>query len=163
MSPHLTSTQLSLFAAGDLEDAAAATLAGHVDDCAHCATRLAHADPLAGAFAEVQDPTVPVGLIEEILARATEASDDDEGRTRLRPEIWAAGGLLAAAAVLLGLTGGLTPWMAEVGVSVRAALVGGGVLLSNSPVSAGAVALGAFATLLGSAVLLVWRQRTRRR
>jgi anti-sigma factor RsiW len=163
LSQHLTDPLVQDFIDGDLTDAVAVQLAEHLDHCPHCSARVAHAEPLAAAFAEVQDPPLPEGLIDAILVRAANQSAPVGGFFRKRPEVWAAAGLLAAAALLLGLTGGLTPWMDEIGVSVRAAIVGGEVLVSNSPISAGAIALGATMTLALSAMLLVWRQRERRR
>jgi anti-sigma factor RsiW len=163
VSQHLTDAQLRLFVQGNLDEPLAISSALHLDLCAHCATRAAHADPLAGAFAETLDPVVPDDLVAQILTRAAELSLESGDRTRFRPEVWAAGTLLAAAALLLGLTGGLTPWMADVGMSVRAALVGGGVLLSNSPVSAGTVASGATIALVLGAGLVVLRGRDRQR
>ena len=64
--------------------------------------------------------------------------------------------------MLLALTGGLTPWLADLGVSVRAALVGGGVLLSSSPVPTGAVAIAATTVLVISGLAILWVQRDRR-
>ena len=163
MSQHLTDALLHHFVQGTLEEPVAVNVAEHIDHCAHCATRAAHADPLAGAFAETLDPPVPEDLVDQILRRAAELPLQKDARPSLRPEFWVAGALLAAAAVLLGITGGLTPWMGDLGVSVRAALIGGDVLLSDSPVSAGAIAVGATTALVLSAVLLVRRGRDSRR
>ncbi len=163
MSHHLSDALIEHFALGNLDEAEAVAAAAHIDRCAHCATRAAGAEPLAGAFAEVEDPALPAGLVDEILARAAELPAEGERLPRLRPELWAAGSLLAAAAVLLALTGGLTPWVAEIGTSVRAALVGGGALIASSPVSAGAVAIGATVALVLGGVLVVLRGRDRRR
>ncbi len=163
MTQHLTDAQLERFVDADLEESVAVSVAEHLDHCPHCATKAARAEPLAGAFAEFQDPELPPDLIDHILARAGEAMEVASRPALLRPELWAAGGLLAAAALLLALTGGLTPWMAEFGVSVRAAMVGGEVLLTSSPLSAHTIALGASAAIVLSALVVFLRQRNRRR
>ncbi len=162
MSHHLTDALLHRFVLGQLDEPVAVSAAEHIDHCVHCATRAAHAEPLAGAFAETIDPPVPPDLVDRILLEAAELPVRSGG-LGARPEIYAAGALLAVASLLLGLAGGLTPWMAEIGVSVRAAVVGGGVLLSNSPLSAGGVALGATVVLSLGVGLVVWRGRDRRR
>ncbi len=163
MSQHLTDALLHHFVQGSLDEPVAVSVAEHIDHCAHCSTRAAHADPLAGAFAETLDPPVPEDLVDQILRRAAELPAAPERKVDFRPEVWTAGALLAAAAVLLGITGGLTPWMGDLGVSVRAALVGGDVLLSESPVSAGALAIGATTALVLGGALLVLRGRPPRR
>ncbi len=162
MSQHPTDALLERFIAGDLDDDVAVAVAEHIDACPHCAARAVHGDPLAAAFASVQDPPMPEGLVEDILRAADEAQAAENRPLFARPELWAASGLLAAATVLLALTGGLTPWLADLGVSVRAALVGGGVLLSSSPVPTGAVAIAATTVLVISGLAILWVQRDRR-
>ena len=62
MKPHLSDEILQRFTDGALGGRAAMEVALHLDDCAPCANRAACLDPLAGAFASVDDPPLPPGL-----------------------------------------------------------------------------------------------------
>ena len=67
MTEHVPNDLLSDFVAGELADDVAVAVAEHLDRCAHCATRAAHLEPLAAAFASVDDPVVPAELAPAIL------------------------------------------------------------------------------------------------
>lgn len=59
---------LERFVLGDLGDHTAAHVAMHLDDCPACANVVRELDPLSAAFASMDDPVVPDGLVEAILA-----------------------------------------------------------------------------------------------
>lgn len=95
MSHHVPEDLLASFIEGDLDDQLAVHIATHLDECPRCATRAAHLEPLAAAFAAVDDPVVPDDLVATILA-ATERQ-----RPALSIEILAGAAMLAAAMVLV--------------------------------------------------------------
>ncbi|MCB9665520.1 MAG: hypothetical protein H6732_15515 [Alphaproteobacteria bacterium] len=92
MSTHVDDALLARFVAGDLGEHAAAHVALHLDACPACANRAREADPLARAFAAVDDPVVPEGLVAAALAEV-------EARGRATDERLLGLGLAAALAV----------------------------------------------------------------
>lgn len=99
MSHHVSQPILERFVAGDLETDEAVEVATHIDDCVSCANRAIALEPLAAAFAAVEDPEVPEGLPAAILAELQ------------RPglplvELGVGSGMLLAAALLLYLVDG---------------------------------------------------------
>ena len=97
-SRHLDEAVLHAFVACELDDTAAAQVAEHLDGCPACATQAATLDPLAAAFASVDDPVVPADLAQAVLERA-------QLPTRFGPEPAIAAALLGVAIVVLVLTG----------------------------------------------------------
>ncbi len=91
---HVPTELLERFAEGDVEDRVAVEIARHLDACSRCATRAAALEPLSAAFASVDDPELPRGLVSEIL----QAVDQ---RPRATPEPAIAAGLMALAFLLL--------------------------------------------------------------
>lgn len=120
-SPHPDDALLHAFLAGEVDDAAAVTLALHLDDCPRCAARAAALDPLAAAFVAPAPPPPP-GL--GAAARAAAATPGRPG-----PELALGLTLLSLAAGLLLLAGpapSLPPWAAlpPVGAHSAALAVG---------------------------------------
>jgi anti-sigma factor RsiW len=68
MSGHVPDDLLASFVDGDVDDQVATHIAEHLDECPACATRAATMEPLASAFAAIDDPEPPTGLIEAVLA-----------------------------------------------------------------------------------------------
>ena len=74
MTPrHVDDERLVAFVNGTLADDAAALVALHLDDCPACAARAATEEPLAVAFASVDDPVVPRGIAAEAVRLAATA------------------------------------------------------------------------------------------
>lgn len=70
MSLHISDEFLSRFIAGDLDESSAVDIATHLDECPSCATRAAALEPLCLAFAAMDDPVVPDGFVDQVLAEA---------------------------------------------------------------------------------------------
>lgn len=96
MNGHVPEDILQAFVDGEVDEQVAIHVAMHLDDCPRCATRAAHLEPLATAFAATDDPTVPDDLLETVLAAAL----TPQPRFPLL-EVGLGGALLAAAAALL--------------------------------------------------------------
>ncbi len=67
---HLHDSLLLRFVDGRLDDQEAVEVARHLDDCPACAARATAAEPLAQAFASVDDPDLPQDLVTTIVATA---------------------------------------------------------------------------------------------
>ena len=121
---HVPDALLERFALGDVEESVAVAIAQHLDACGRCSTRAASLEPLAIAFASVDDPPVPPMLAEEVLAALREAPLS-------RPEPAIAAGLMALAFLALVASG--DPASAVVGVArvLRALAVASQVLLEQ--------------------------------
>lgn len=121
---HVPDALLERFAQGDVEEGVAVAIAQHLDVCGRCATRAATLDPLAIAFASVDDPPVPSDLAEDVLAALREIPAP-------RPEPAIAAGLMALAFLALLASG--DPAMIVVGLArlLRALAVASGVLLEQ--------------------------------
>lgn len=91
---HFAEARLRAFALGELDEREAVEIALHIDGCGRCAARAAVLEPLAAAFASVDDPELPAGLVADVLAAAPT-------RRGLGPEPAIAAGLLALAFLLL--------------------------------------------------------------
>jgi len=122
MNGHLPDELLGRFAGGDLSTDEAARVALHLDACPLCAGRATALDPLSPAFASVDDPPVPEGLEDAILAAAA--------RPLARiAAVWpVAAALLAAAAVLLVVGGDPAGLVASGGHLAGAVLVAGSMV-----------------------------------
>ena len=94
MSQHVPEDLLQAFVEGDVGEQLSVHIAQHVDDCPSCATRAAGLEPLAAAFAAVEDPVCPEGLTEAVLTQFAQPE-----RVPFL-EIVVGASLLAAAAVL---------------------------------------------------------------
>jgi anti-sigma factor RsiW len=140
--PHVPQPLLEQFVEGTVDEKVAVAVALHLDACPACSTRAASLEPLAAAFAAVDDPGVPVGLVEQI-GRALRESD------RPGPEPLLAGLFLALAAIAF-LVGGspgdvwsqaATLWSAL--RTVTGALFGESLLLAPMWFVSAAIALAA--------------------
>jgi hypothetical protein len=91
----------------------------HIDDCATCSNRAIALDPLASAFAAIEEPAIPQALNDRLRFALTYAPP-------AQPEWIAAGGvaLLAAAAVLLTVLGDPSGLMSEAGTTLFASTAG---------------------------------------
>jgi Anti-sigma factor len=93
---------LAAFAAGELDDAEAVSVALHLDECPACAAAATGLDPLSAAFASVDDPPVPDDLEAAVLAAASRPAGAPGPRSL---QLLVAAGLLSAAASLLVVLG----------------------------------------------------------
>jgi len=112
---HPSAHELGRFVEGDLTDEVAVSVALHLDDCPACATHVAGLDPLATAFASVDDPPVPGVLLEALLAEA-------RAPAQRGPEPVIAAVLLGLGTALLFLAGGPTQTLAGMGTTFSALL-----------------------------------------
>lgn len=120
MSQHVTEELLRRFTRGALEEEVAVAVAEHLDACPLCGTRAIALDPLADAFAAMDDPVCPPELIEEIVAAA-----QAPGLVELpKAELIASAGLLSLAAMLLFGLGEPVGLLAELAVLGGAAVTG---------------------------------------
>ena len=100
MGLHPDDTVLMAFVMGDLATDEAVPVALHLDECPHCAARVAGLDPLTHAFAAVDDPVLPEGLVEAILEHDVLAQNPRDGVHDLRQEPLVAVALMAASTLL---------------------------------------------------------------
>lgn len=129
MSGHVPDELLADFVAGDVDDQIAVHVAEHLDACPVCATRAAAMEPLGQALAAIDDPKVPVGLVDrivvaanaDVLVQARTASPTAQAR---RLEVGIGVGLLAAAAGVAVLGGEPIRAALAVGVTVDVLLHG---------------------------------------
>lgn len=131
--------ELSAYADGSLDAAAAGVVGAHVESCAECAGDLRALAFVAGELATLPAPTMPgdVALrLDEAIARERRAHPAADGappgRGRGGPS-WAAGG--AAAAVVIGL-------VAVIGIGAVVNKVGQGSAAKDATGAAGAPAAG---------------------
>lgn len=109
MSPHVPDALLRSFVLGDVDESLAVQVALHLDACPACATRAAGLEPLASAFAAVDDPLPP-----DLTAPVLSALQRPE--RRLVPELLVGGGFLGGAALLLAVLGQPLAVLARVGL-----------------------------------------------
>jgi anti-sigma factor RsiW len=118
MSQHVPEDLLAAFVDGDLDDVVAAHVAGHLDDCPACNARAIALDPLSSAFAAVDDPVIPAGLVAAVMAEAR--APDRSARV----ELGVGFGLLGAACVMVLASGDVPARMIELVAFGQAALHG---------------------------------------
>ncbi|MEC7242172.1 MAG: hypothetical protein VXW32_13140 [Myxococcota bacterium] len=98
MSQHIPPALLQKFVEGTLEEPVAVAVALHIDECSRCHAAATAAEPLGQDFASVDDPKVPVGLLDTLHERARNPLPDVTSNRR-RPNtalyILAAGLVLA--------------------------------------------------------------------
>lgn len=99
---HPPHSLLAAFAAGEVSDDDAVAVALHLDECPACAAVATGLDPLAAAFASVDDPVVPDTLEADVLAAAARPQEAAGPRS---VELLVAAGLLSAAASVLVVLG----------------------------------------------------------
>lgn len=98
---HLPDDVLARFVAGDLDTLESVRVALHLDECPACAARASAAEPLAQAFASLDDPLPPLDLAPAVVERALA----QRPRPERTPAPLVAGGLLVAALAVLVLLG----------------------------------------------------------
>jgi hypothetical protein len=168
---HHPEDRLRAFAAGELGDHLAALVAEHIDTCPRCANVVHLHDPLARAFACVDDLAPPADLAERILAAATPtasaaASADLAPTSTGGPPVesasaWAGLGLLAAAASLAAAQAAWHP--GSVIFAARTLQGLGQVLLHAAADPRVAPALAVSAALIGTSALITARTPDLRR
>ncbi len=146
---HVHDDLLRRFVDGALEDEVAASVATHLDGCSRCATRAATLEPLALAFAAVDDPVVPADLSHSIV-EAIHAPPVPIVEPTLGAELALALGLAAAAALLVAVTGDGPALMVDAAAAMGGASAAFGAL-SLDLVEPGAALLG---ITLGAALLM---------
>jgi anti-sigma factor RsiW len=67
MTQHVPEDLLAAFIAGEVGEHVAIHIAEHLDECPSCGTRAAGMEPLAAAFAAVDDPIPPEDLAQAVL------------------------------------------------------------------------------------------------
>ncbi len=100
MSQHVPEDLLQAFVEGDVGEQLAIHIAEHLDGCPACSTRAAGMEPLAAAFAAVEDPVPPPGLTQAVLARV-----DEPDRVPMLEIGVGVGLLVCAAGLAVGLDG----------------------------------------------------------
>jgi anti-sigma factor RsiW len=133
---HVPEDLLVAFVEGDVDENLAVHVAQHLDECVACATRAVALEPLAAAFAAVEDPIAPDDLPDAILAVAERP---ERGPT---VEIAVGATLLLAAAGLAVVGGDPVAAVVDLGRMVDAlSRVGGHVIPGVQPVVVGAMAV----------------------
>jgi len=156
---HPSDEIIERFARGELLGRVVLDVALHVDDCVACAARATAADPMSPAFASIDDPVLPRGLIDTIL-------EVDRRSHRPAPEPAIAAGLLAMAALVLVLAGNPTGFLARGAAGMKAILTASDTLLAHLQglVPGGqAAAISTLASALLAGMLLVFSVATARR
>lgn len=148
MNVHVPEPVLERFALGDMGESEAEAIAVHLDACPSCAARAAGLEPLAVAFAALDDPPVPTDLSANILAAARAPQVPVA-----RPEITIAAGLAALAALAVLMGGAPTELMASTLALGRALVTVANALVTAIGVSAPLWAAVAVVSLVASAAL----------
>jgi len=119
MSEHVPPDLLADFVDGDVGEHVAVHIAEHIDGCPRCATQAAALEPLAPAFASMDDPPVPTDLADAVLAAALR----EEARSERPPvtELAVGGALLTSAGLLAAATQHPVTVLADVGAVFHAA------------------------------------------
>ena len=110
---HPSLDELDRFLLGEVPETDAVRIAVHIDECVACASAATAADPLAAAFASVDDPLVPNGLAEDVHEALRRPPT-------VGPEPAVAGMLLVAAAAVFVALGSPTGMVADGLVAARA-------------------------------------------
>ncbi len=125
MSQHVPEELLTAFIEGEMGEQLAIHIAEHLDECPACATRAAGKEPLASAFAAMEDPVAPEGLVAAIL--------DEFAQPEPIPvtEIALGFALLGAAAMVAATMGSPLGIAVEFGVVLDALATLGGALITG--------------------------------
>ncbi len=143
MNNHLPEDVLLRFVEGDLDEAEAVEVALHIDDCPLCAARAMEAEPLAAAFASIDDPPLPDGFEQAVLA-AVDAPTTAPAGLRIP---WLGVALILSAVVLMVVGGEPTALLWKLAAVARAGGVALTVLLRHLPSPAAVLPLVAAAAL----------------
>jgi anti-sigma factor RsiW len=166
MSQHPPTPLLRRFVSGDLPDSIGVELALHLDDCPACSAQVTTLEPLSHAFASVDDPELPPGLLESVLeaveADAVQPLDAPARWVFPRAEVLTAGVLMALAAVVLLALGDPAGLAMDVALGASAFATGVWIILeqlaSLSPMWMTSLALAGFAACVLLAMNLAGRR-----
>ena len=147
MSGHVPEDLLLAFIEGEVDDRVACAIAEHLDDCALCGTRAATMEPLAAAFASMEDPPTPFDLVEAALA---ELEQPERGPG---VEVGVGVSLIFVAAVLALVGSDPVGTAVHLGVAADAFGKLGAHVFAGTAGAAAAASLTAFASLLGLLVV----------
>ncbi len=142
MIDHPSETLLRRFAEGELDEALAVELALHLDDCPRCSTQVHAMDELASAYASVEDPLMPEGLVAQVLEATLDLPIETgapelgwlEGLGGLRVptrELLASLGLLSAAGLVLLVLGDPADLATEAALTASAVVTAGDIVLGE--------------------------------
>jgi anti-sigma factor RsiW len=146
MSRHLPEDVLVRFVEGTLDEHQAVEAALHIDDCPFCAARAQEAEPLAAAFASMDDPPLPEGFEEAVLAAV-----ERPHAARAVPQIpWLGIALILSAGLLMVVGGEPTALLWKLAAVARAAAVAISVVIRHLPSPATILPLMAVAALVCS-------------
>jgi len=139
---HVPSQLLAAFIEGDISEHLAAHIAEHLDACPRCLNQATALEPLAMAFASIDDPEPPSDLVHAVLAEVAEQERAPAVEMVVGAGLIVAAGLFAA---LAGNPGGLI-WQTN---AVLSALFDGGLLLSYAVQSSLVLSVATVAALAG--------------
>jgi anti-sigma factor RsiW len=139
---HVPQDLLASFVDGDVGEQLAVHIAEHLDGCPSCATRAVSMEPLAAAFAAVDDPEPADWLVTAVLEELALPA------RRPTQELAIGTALLGSAALLVAGTGDPVGTAVNLGVIIRAALGALGSVVSSNG-SAALLTLSGLATLVG--------------
>jgi anti-sigma factor RsiW len=114
---HVPDDLLDSFVEGDMGEHLAVHIAEHLDECAACATRAAAMEPMASAFASMDDPEPPATLAASALAAASVAERPPTA------ELTVGFALLACAGALVILAGNPVGVTVQLSVMLNLALI----------------------------------------
>ncbi len=129
MTRHLSDDLILRFAEGDLGEREAVEAALHIDDCPHCAARVALAEPLAEAFAAMPDPVLPAGFEQAVF----EALDQPEATVAALQIPWLGIGMILSAALLMMVGGEPTAMLWKLAAVARGIGVVVGLVVNHLP------------------------------
>lgn len=150
LGPCIDEPTLAAFVDGDLGEHLAVHVALHLDACPGCAARAVGADPLARAFASVDDPPLPDDLVAAALAEV-----DRPAPAPPWVEVLVGTACLVAAASLVAWQGLPASWLD----AVRPVLTASGALVRHALPPSG-IAEGLAVVLLGIAGVTMARLAT---
>ena len=133
MNQHVPEDLLSAFVEGEVGEQLSVHIAGHLDECPACATQAAGMEPLASAFAAMDDPVPP----DELVALILEEFDKPEPIPVV--EIALGFGLLAAAAAAAATLQSPLGMAIEFGVAIDALATLGSALITGLGASSSAL------------------------
>ncbi len=114
MSAHVSKELLREFVLGEVSEQTAVQVALHIDACPACSAVAVSLEPLAAAFAAVEDPELPPGFFAAVLEEAA--------RPAATPmlEVAVGAALLFASVVIVALFGSPVAMAADFGVVMHA-------------------------------------------
>ena len=145
MSRHLPDDVLARFVGCSLPERQAVEAALHIDSCPYCASRAVALDPLAPAFAAMDDPPLPAFFEERVLAAAALAEAPAERSPT--PVPWLGMGLIGLAALLMVAGGEPAALIGQLASLLRAAFVAMAVAARHLPDPPASLPLAALAAL----------------